>query len=216
MTRRQFGGEFKREAVQLVTVRGVSVAQAARELGVHATVLRCWTKQYGADPSGAFHGEGQITLADDELRQLPREVAKLKAERDIPKKPRPTSQRTTRDVRLHCEALGDLAGQLDVRGGWCLTERPPFVSSRLFADILRSAVAVDLGCPDGYRSISHRFGNRLRQLRLCREQGCGTIQEPWGCAHSEPNFRNASDQCWRHGAFEAVITADWAPIWAQS
>ena len=69
MTRRQFSREFKREAVQLVTMRGVSVAQAARDLDVHATVLR-----------------EQMTPVDDELRRLRREVAKLKAERDIPKK----------------------------------------------------------------------------------------------------------------------------------
>ncbi len=32
MTRRKFGGEFKIEAVKLVTERGVSVAQGARNL----------------------------------------------------------------------------------------------------------------------------------------------------------------------------------------
>jgi len=36
MTRRQFSREFKREAVHLVTQRGVSVAQAARDLDLHA------------------------------------------------------------------------------------------------------------------------------------------------------------------------------------
>ena len=114
MTRRQFSREFKREAIQLVTTRGVSVAQAAKDLDVHVTVLRRWIKQYGNDPAGAFAGREQMTPADDEVRRLQREVAKLKAERDILKKPRPTSQRTRRNVCLHCEAPGDLAGQLDV------------------------------------------------------------------------------------------------------
>ncbi len=40
MTRRSFSREFKREAVHLVTQRGVSLAQAARDLDLHATVLR--------------------------------------------------------------------------------------------------------------------------------------------------------------------------------
>ena len=40
MTRRIFSVEFEREAAQLVTVRGVSVAQASKDLDVHATVLR--------------------------------------------------------------------------------------------------------------------------------------------------------------------------------
>ena len=86
MTRRQFSLEFKTEAVHLVTVRGVSVAQAARDLDVHVTVLRRWIKKYGNDPAGDFPGKGQVTPADDELRRLRREVAKLKAERDILKK----------------------------------------------------------------------------------------------------------------------------------
>ena len=86
MTRRQFSHEFKREAVYLVAVRGVSVAQAARDLDVHATVLRRWIKQYGNDSADAFSGKGQMTCADVEVRRLRREVAKLKAERDILKK----------------------------------------------------------------------------------------------------------------------------------
>ncbi|WP_417279523.1 transposase, partial [Celeribacter sp.] len=42
MTRRMFSREFKLEAVELITKRGVSMAQASRDLGIHATVLRRW------------------------------------------------------------------------------------------------------------------------------------------------------------------------------
>jgi transposase len=45
MTRRQFSREFKRDAVHLVVDRGVSFAQAARDLDVHQTVLRRWVQQ---------------------------------------------------------------------------------------------------------------------------------------------------------------------------
>lgn len=38
--RRTFSREYKLEAVRLVRDRGVSVAQAARDLGVHENVLR--------------------------------------------------------------------------------------------------------------------------------------------------------------------------------
>lgn len=41
-TRRQFSREFKLEAVRLVKERGVSVVQAARDLGLHENVLRKW------------------------------------------------------------------------------------------------------------------------------------------------------------------------------
>jgi transposase len=39
MERRTFTREFKLEAVKLIQERGVTVAQAARDLGVHGTVL---------------------------------------------------------------------------------------------------------------------------------------------------------------------------------
>jgi transposase len=42
MERRTFTREFKVEAVQLIRERGVTVAQAARDLGMHGTVLRRW------------------------------------------------------------------------------------------------------------------------------------------------------------------------------
>ena len=41
-TRPQFSREFKLEAVRLVKERGVSVAQASRDLDVHENVLRKW------------------------------------------------------------------------------------------------------------------------------------------------------------------------------
>jgi transposase len=41
-TRRVFSRECKLEAVKLVTERGVSVAQAARDLELHENVLRKW------------------------------------------------------------------------------------------------------------------------------------------------------------------------------
>jgi len=44
MQRRKFSREFKVEAVRLVRDRGVSVAQAARDLDIHENVLRNWVK----------------------------------------------------------------------------------------------------------------------------------------------------------------------------
>ncbi len=58
-----------------------------------------------------------------ELARLRREVIKLKAERDILNKPRPPSRRRRCDVRLHCEASGDLAGGMVVLGARCLARR---------------------------------------------------------------------------------------------
>ncbi|MDR4473090.1 MAG: IS3 family transposase [Nitrospira sp.] len=89
MARRTFTREFKLEAVKLVRERGVTMAQAARDLGVHDHVLRRWVREYVADTQQAFPGQGQMKPDQLELERLRREVTKLKAERDILKKPRP-------------------------------------------------------------------------------------------------------------------------------
>ena len=78
--------EFKVEAVRLVRDRGVSVAQASRDLDVHENVLRKWVKEFGSDPKQAFPGHGQQKPEQLEIERLRREVTKLKAGRDILKK----------------------------------------------------------------------------------------------------------------------------------
>lgn len=84
--RRRFSREFKVEAVRLARERGVTLAQAARDLGVHVSVLRVWVRECGADPAQAFPGAGQQRPDAAEVTQLRREVARLKMERDILKK----------------------------------------------------------------------------------------------------------------------------------
>src|SRR4051795_6584367 len=88
MGRRRFDRAFKLEAVKLVRERGVSAAQAARDLGVHENVLRKWVKEFGSDPVQAFPGQGQMKPEQQEIERLRREVNKLRAERDIFKKGR--------------------------------------------------------------------------------------------------------------------------------
>ena len=86
MQRRKFSREFKLEAVRLVRERGVSVAQASRDLDVHQNVLRKWVREFATDPRDAFPGHGQMKPEQLEIERLRREVARLKAERDILKK----------------------------------------------------------------------------------------------------------------------------------
>lgn len=85
-TRREFSREFKLEAVKLVRERGVTAAQAARDLDVHENVLRKWLRDFAADPQQAFLGKGVMKPELAEIERLKREVAKLKMERDILKK----------------------------------------------------------------------------------------------------------------------------------
>ena len=84
--RRQFSREFKLEAVKLVKERGVSVAQAARDLDVHENVLRKWVRELAGDAQHAFPGKGVMKPEAAEIERLKKEVAKLRMERDILKK----------------------------------------------------------------------------------------------------------------------------------
>jgi transposase len=86
MQRRKFSREFKLEAINLIKQRGVSFAQASRDLDVHQNVLRNWVRDFGADPKHAFPGLGQMKPEQAEIDRLRKEVARLRAERDILKK----------------------------------------------------------------------------------------------------------------------------------
>src|SRR5258708_36495805 len=87
MGRRVFPGGFKVEAVRLIRERGVSVAEAARDLEIHENMLRRWAKELNVDPMQAFPGHGQEKPEQQlEIERLRKENAKLRAERDILKK----------------------------------------------------------------------------------------------------------------------------------
>lgn len=118
--RRKFSREFKLEAVRLVKDRGVAVAQAARDLDLHENVLRKWVRETNADRRHAFPGHGLMKPEQQEIDRLRKEVAKLKAERDILKRPQPTSRGMRYQVRLHREAPGHLAGGMAVQCAGCI------------------------------------------------------------------------------------------------
>jgi transposase len=86
MGRRSFTAEFKREAVRLVAERGMPTARAAKQVGVHVTVLSSWLREYKADPEHAFPGHGKLKPEQAEIEKLKRELARVKMERDILKK----------------------------------------------------------------------------------------------------------------------------------
>ena len=64
----------------------MSYVQASQELGVHVSLLRDWVKKFADDPQHTFPGHVQMKPEQLKIARLKREVAKLKAERDILKK----------------------------------------------------------------------------------------------------------------------------------
>src|SRR5690349_3571606 len=84
--RRTYTVEFKTEAVKLVTEQGYSVAEAARSLGIHQTLLRSWKQALHQQGDQAFPGHGKLPAIEEELCRLRAENKRLLAERDILKK----------------------------------------------------------------------------------------------------------------------------------
>ena len=85
MKRRKFSREFKIEAVRLESERGVSVSQACRDLDLAESVLRRWMNEFARIRSRRFPATASRNPSCGD-RPFRREVAKLKAERDILKK----------------------------------------------------------------------------------------------------------------------------------
>ncbi len=82
MARQTYSDDFKREALRLITDDGVPLKQVARDLGVSVGALRDW--RYRLAPDGPAVSD-KLPEAE-QLRQLKREVERLRQERDILKK----------------------------------------------------------------------------------------------------------------------------------
>ena len=85
-TNRYFSREFKRDAVQLVTEKGMPVGKVARELDLHPNLLHIWRRQFLAQGDKAFTGKGRVKPENAEIRRLRKQLEKVKEERDILKK----------------------------------------------------------------------------------------------------------------------------------
>ena len=83
-TRRRYTSEFKQEAVRLVTQQGLSLAEAARRLGIHANLLRNWKQSL--EKHGAPAGPQQPSALEAENARLRAENERLRMEREILKK----------------------------------------------------------------------------------------------------------------------------------
>ena len=84
--RRKYDREFKIEAVKFVTERGTSIAEAARNLGIHENLLRTWKNKYLEDTADSFPGKGHLKPQDEQLWRLRKKLADVEQERDILKK----------------------------------------------------------------------------------------------------------------------------------
>jgi transposase len=79
--RRRFSAEYKREAVAMLESPGVSISQIAAALGIGATVLGRWRREWRQEADQAFPGHGRPR--EEEVGRLRRELARVTKERDF-------------------------------------------------------------------------------------------------------------------------------------
>ena len=84
--RRTYDQAFKQEAVRLVLEEGRKASEIERQLGIGKNIVARWVRQLTDDAQHAFPGKGRLKPADQELRELRRELQCVKRERDILKK----------------------------------------------------------------------------------------------------------------------------------
>jgi transposase len=80
--------EFKQQAIALAQQDGMTISQAARDLGVSQAGLNRWVnlaKQAELHGRPAFTGRGVVALSESEkrIKELEREVVILRQEREI-------------------------------------------------------------------------------------------------------------------------------------
>jgi transposase len=82
--RRRFDPDFKEGAVRIVKETGKPIAQVARDLGIHDGTLGNWVakdREINGPPAGELRPDERARL-----RELEREVAELRMERDVLKR----------------------------------------------------------------------------------------------------------------------------------
>ena len=83
-TRRKFSAEYRDEAVKMVIESGRPIAQVARDLGIVEGTLGNWVATYRREHAGE---EPALSVSERaRLRELEREVADLRMEREFLKK----------------------------------------------------------------------------------------------------------------------------------
>ena len=86
----RYSEQFKRDAVALYeNNEDLSLHAASAELGINRSSLFSWLKQYGTgkrDRTKTIRDKAQATTESERIRQLEKENAKLREERDILRK----------------------------------------------------------------------------------------------------------------------------------
>ena len=83
--RKKYTQEFRDSTVKLITEQGYQITEAARNLGINATMLERWKREFEDGVDGSPDSKNGKAL-QAELTRLRKENHRLKMEREILKK----------------------------------------------------------------------------------------------------------------------------------
>lgn len=86
MSRRQYTTEYKNQAVELCNEPGRTIASVARDLGIPENNLQRWRKTFAPPDTPKAHDEADLAAAQKRIKELERELARIRTEHDILKK----------------------------------------------------------------------------------------------------------------------------------
>ena len=82
---RNYTEEFKRSSAKLAATSDQPISRTAKDIGVNTTTLHGWVNKYEPNTTKQSQTSNKDALAE-ELKQLRKENARLRQERDILKK----------------------------------------------------------------------------------------------------------------------------------
>lgn len=120
--------EFKLETLRLLRSSGKTKADLERELGLYPGQIHLWERAFnkeGGNVEQAFPGTGHQSDAEAEVHRLKQENEILRQERDILKKPLPSSPRrkTATEIRFHSQAQRRVRTKDHVPSAGCIKRR---------------------------------------------------------------------------------------------
>lgn len=83
---KKFSAEFKLECVELITVQGYPVKQAASAMNVGYSTLQKWLRQYRQEQTGITPKASAITAEQKRIQELEKQVKELQSDNALLKK----------------------------------------------------------------------------------------------------------------------------------
>lgn len=98
MSRRQYTFEYKKHAAELCQEPGRTIASVARDLGIPENTLQRWCKTSASSNAPKTRDTTDLAAAQQRIKELERELHRVRTEHDILKKTIAIFSQRTRDT----------------------------------------------------------------------------------------------------------------------